>query len=190
MVRKIADILALPAVTKVIKIEDVASREEIAKAVHTRTTEGKHVIPVPALEIKRNYPHIFYDSIKVFLRKRLGIKNKVKTFEKAVVRPEFSRKGVVTISETALTQMVLHCADEFDHTIQIDKVTVRSDQLGYKLEIKVIIPYGKQLSGNIHALQEYIIESIERYTGILIHELNVRIKKVSRSSEPTIQKDN
>ena len=190
MVRKIATILDLPSPSKIIQIEEVATSEEIERAVHARTMEGKHVIPVPALEIKRNYPHIFADSIKVFLKKRLGLKKRAKIFEKAVVRPEFSKKGVVSISETALTQMVYHCADEFDHTIKIDKVTVRSDQQGYRLEVRIVIPFGTQLSGNIHALQEYIIENIQRYTGILIYEVNIRIQNLSRGSEPPQQSSN
>src|SRR5512136_89056 len=67
MAFKICERLQIPHPTKVIKIEDIASREEIDKAVRSRKVEGKHVIPVPALEIRRNYPSIFYDSIRVFL---------------------------------------------------------------------------------------------------------------------------
>jgi uncharacterized alkaline shock family protein YloU len=33
------------------------------------------------------------------------------------------------------------------------------------------------LGGNIHGLQRYIIDNIERYTGILIEEVNIIIDK-------------
>ena len=36
-----------------------------------------------------------------------------------------------------------------------------------------------QLSGNLHAFQEYTAENIERYTGIMIEKLNIFIDKVS-----------
>ncbi len=181
MVKKIAKTLELPAPTKIIQIEDIATTEEINKAIHSRNTEGKHVIPVPAIEIKRNYPHIFYDSIKVFLHRRFSLRKRSKVFEKAVVRPEFSKRGRITISEAAITQMVLHCAEEFDHTIRIDKVTVKNDISGYKLTIKIIVPFGTQLSGNIHTLQQYVIENIQRYTGIIIQEVNIVIDEFSGS---------
>ena len=72
MVFKICERLQIPHPVKIIKIEDIASREEIEKAVRSRKIEGKHVIPVPALEIRRNYPSIFYDSIRVFLKRNFG----------------------------------------------------------------------------------------------------------------------
>jgi uncharacterized alkaline shock family protein YloU len=43
--------------------------------------------------------------------------------------------------------------------------------------ITIDVPYGTQLGGNIHELQRYIIDNIERYTGILIEEVNIIIDK-------------
>jgi uncharacterized alkaline shock family protein YloU len=51
--------------------------------------------------------------------------------------------------------------------------------MGYRLVITIDVPYGIQLSGNIHDMQQYIIENIERYTGILIEEINIIIDKIT-----------
>ncbi len=179
MVKKIAKRLNLPIPTKIIRIEEVASKEEIEKAQYVRKTEGKHVIPVPSIEIKRNMPQIFYEGVKVFLRNRFLFRNKSRVFEKAVVRPEFSKRGKVTISETALSQMVLHCIDEYNTAIEVNKIVVIEERWGYKLNMDISVPFGVEMAGTIHRLQEYIIENIERYTGILIEELNITIDKVS-----------
>jgi len=56
MVNKIALRLQLPPPSKIIRIEDIATHEEIEKAIRSRQVEGKHVIPVPAIEIKKSYP--------------------------------------------------------------------------------------------------------------------------------------
>jgi len=181
MVRKISSVLDLPQPAKIIRIEEIATTEEIEKAVRSRNLEGKHVIPVPALEIKRNYPQIFYDSIKVFLKQRLGLKKKSKIYEKAVVRPEYGKKGTISISEPAIAQMVIHCVDEYDQNIHIDKVVVRSETGGYILGVHINVPFGIQLSGNIHSLQDYIIESIQRYTGIIIQKVHIIINQLSNS---------
>ncbi|HOX92730.1 MAG TPA: hypothetical protein PLC54_07390, partial [Spirochaetales bacterium] len=175
MVRKIAERLQLPLPHKLIKIEDIASPEEIEKAKQTRKVEGKHVIPVPALEIRRSYPRIFYDSVRVFLQRNLGpaVIATPKLYEKSVVRPEFSKRGRVAISEGALSEMVIHCVDEFDDSIRIQKVSIRSDSQGYRITVTLEMPYGRPLSGHIHNLQQYIIDNIERYTGILIEEVNL-----------------
>lgn len=178
MVAKIAERLQIPQPHKIIKIEDIASKEDIEAAIQSRRVEGKHVIPVPAIEVKRSYPRIFYDSVRVFLQRNLGATVRTpKLYEKSVVRPEFAKRGRVAISEAALSQMVIHCVDEFDDSIRIQKITVRSDSQGYRLTVVIELPYGTQLSGNIHNLQQYVIDNIERFTGILIEEVNLVIDR-------------
>jgi adenylate kinase family enzyme len=183
MVNKIAARLQLPVPDRIIKIEDIASQEDIEKAIRTRRIEGKHVIPVPSIEIKRSYPHIFYDAIRIFRRKGgpAGLGAAPRVHEKSVVRPEYSRRGKVIISEAALSQMVIHCVDEYNQEIRIKKIVVKEDDRGYRLVITIDVPYGTQLGGNIHALQQYIIDNIERYTGILIEEVNIIIDKIIQS---------
>ena len=66
MIGKITSRLGLPPAEKIIHIEDIASPEEIETAMRIRFTEGKHVIPVPSIEITRSYPQIVYDSMKIF----------------------------------------------------------------------------------------------------------------------------
>ena len=180
MVNKIANRLQMPPPSKLIKIEDIATQEEIDKAIRTRRIEGKHVIPVPSIEIKRNYPNIFFDAIQIFKRRRtpapIGATPTV--HEKSVVRPDYSRRGKVIISETALSQMVIHCVDEFNQNVRIKKMLVRDNEMGYSLAITIDVPYDIQLGGNIHELQQYIIDNIERYTGILIEEVNIIIDKI------------
>jgi ABC-type dipeptide/oligopeptide/nickel transport system ATPase component len=92
MIERIRRTLDLPPLHRIIDIEDVSRREEIEKALEIRAEQGKHIIPVPAVEIKRNYPHIFFESIKILLtgnaRSRDGKENFV---EKTVVRPAYSR---------------------------------------------------------------------------------------------------
>lgn len=182
MVNKIAARLQLPQPAKIIKIEDIATEEEIEKAIRTRKIEGKHVIPVPSIEVKRNYPNIFYDAVRVFLKRGVlpPLGSSTKIHEKSVVRPEYSKRGKVIISEAALSQMVIHCVDEFNQNIRIKKIVVKDDGQGYRLVITIDVPYGTQLAGNIHELQQYLIDNIERYTGILIEEVNIIIDKISQ----------
>jgi adenylate kinase family enzyme len=197
MVNKIVVRLQLPVPAKIIKIEDIASQEEIEKAIRTRKIEGKHVIPVPSIEVKRSYTNIFYDAIRVLQRKRktTGISPAgadlsparigpiPKVLEKSLVRPEYSKRGKVIITEAALSQMVIHCVDEYNKDIKIRKITIRDNDMGYRLAITIDVPYGTQLGGNIHELQQYIIENIERYTNILIEEVNIIIGKIIQQEQ-------
>ncbi len=183
MVMKIATRLQLPPPQKIIHIEEIASQEEIEKAIKSRQVEGKHVIPVPSIEIKRNYSQIFSNSIKVFFSKKNPFKkNDGKLFEKSIVQPEFSKKGRIEISEAALTQMVMHCVSECEPDVRVNKMTIKTDSRGYRIVITIDVPFGTQLTGKIHKMQKYIIDKIESYTGILIEEVSIVIDKITGGS--------
>ncbi len=144
--------------------------------MQSRKVEGKHVIPVPALEIKRNYPSIFYDSVRVFLKRSFGVgATSPKLYEKSVVRPEYGKRGRVAISEAALSQMVVHCVNEFDPNVRIMRLAIRNDTQGYRITVMLEVPFGTRLASKIYALQEYIVDSIENFTGILVAEVNIVI---------------
>ncbi|MFZ4616151.1 MAG: hypothetical protein ACOYM2_08155 [Rectinemataceae bacterium] len=182
MVRKICERLQIPHPGKIIKIEDIASKMDIEKAVRSRQVEGKHVIPVPALEIRKAYPTIFYDSIRVFLRRSFGsAPARPKLYEKSVVRPEYAKRGRVVISEAALSQMVIHCVDEFDKALHVRKLNIRTDSQGYRLTIVLEVPFGARIASDARALQEYVIENLERFTGILIEEVTIIIDRFTPS---------
>ena len=77
--------------------------------------------------------------------------------------------------------MVLHCVREFDEQIHIKKLTIKTDAHGYRLVIVIDVPFGTQLTGTIHKMQQYIVENIERYTGILIEDVHIIIDKITRT---------
>ncbi|MGO9412028.1 MAG: hypothetical protein ACLQCB_14920 [Spirochaetia bacterium] len=90
MLQRIVTTLGLPPIHRVIRIEEVSTREEITRALKIRAEQGKHIIPVPAVEIKRSYPHIFFESVKILLKSKRGLrKTEAEIVEKTVVRPEY-----------------------------------------------------------------------------------------------------
>jgi uncharacterized alkaline shock family protein YloU len=185
MIQKIAVRLQLPQPGNIIHIEEIATREEIDKAIRSRQVEGKHVIPVPAIEIKRNSPLNFFNAVRVFQKKKSAANPAEKIYEKSVVRPEFSKKGRISISEAALTQMVMHCVLEYNQAVRVKKLGIKTDMHGYKLTITIDVPFGTQLTGEIHNMQEYIIDNIEKYTGILIEEVSIIIDKITQTGKIT-----
>ena len=182
MVMKIAMRLQLPQPSKIIRIEEIATQEEIEKAAKSRQVEGKHVIPVPSIEVKKTYPQIFSNSMHDFFSKGLFGKKtgKGKLIEKSIVQPEFSKKGRVEISEAALTQMVMHCVTECSPDVKVKKITIKTDSHGYRLVVTIDVPFGTQLTGKVHKLQQYIIDKIETFTGILIEEVSIVIDKITK----------
>ena len=71
MVKQIAHNLDFPEIEKIIYIQDVATDEEIQKARTIRTVEGKHVIPVPTFEIKKDFSGYMLDPLQILKRTKV-----------------------------------------------------------------------------------------------------------------------
>ncbi len=184
MVRRLAKRLDLPPISQIIRIEEIASQKDIEDAIKSRFEDGKHVIPVPAIEVKRDYGQILSDSIRIFFKgeKREGGEKKSQFFEKSIVQPDFHTKksdGKVTISEAALTQMIFHCIDEYDDDVHVNKVKVKVSRSGYGIGLFIVVPYGKSLTNDIEELRKYIQDAIQKYTGIIIETLEISIDEIS-----------
>ena len=179
MTEKIVQRLNLPAISKFISIEDIATREEIEEAIHARTNEGKHIIPVPGIEIKRKYGHIFLDSIKVFLKNSMKVFNKPAGFEKSIVTPEFSKKGRLSISETALLQMIMHCISEYNSEIKVEKIVLKNQRTGFNVLIGICAPFGMHLPEIVSELQEYVIKNIDKFTGITFNDVSITVETIA-----------
>ena len=104
MVEKIAQNLGLPKIEKTVYIQDVATEREMKTARHIRVTEGKHVIPVPTFEIKKEFSGFILDPLQIF--KSNGSGNKPYISEKSIIRPTFSYLGNFTIADTVFRQIV------------------------------------------------------------------------------------
>ncbi len=171
MIGKICTRLELPQPEKVIHIEDVASAEEIETAMRIRFKEGKHVIPVPPIEITRAAPQIVFGSIRVSIGKKLN--GKKQTSEKTIVRPEFSKPEKENLSDAVLTQMVKHVISEYDTIIKVKKVRgTKNNDDTYTISVMLQLPIRHYISTTISDLQEYISDCLEKYG-------NIRIKKVT-----------
>ncbi len=66
MINRIAATLELPFPVCLIRIEEIATPREIKMARELRTNHGMHVIPVPAIELKADFPGYLLDSLKYF----------------------------------------------------------------------------------------------------------------------------
>ena len=176
MIDKIIFRLNLPPVFKLLLIEDVVPREEIDKALRIRYTEGKHVIPVPTMEITRSYPQIVYDSIKVMIKTGSFFK-KDKVFEKTIVLPEFYRPAVERISDSVMTQKISQIIFNYDRVIKAKKVTATTqDNQSYELYILLKIPIKHYMSFTMSELKVHIKENLEAYNSIIINSIGLEIE--------------
>lgn len=178
MIERNCRALGLPLPWRTVRIEDIATRDEIEAATRDRRMHGRHVIPLPIIEVRRSYPRMLAESITVWLRRGRNLLGSQRAVQKTLVRPRFSAKGGVTISEAVLGQMVLHCIDEKEPDLTVSRIRVRHVPSGYRLKVVLAVPLGRELLSSLHQLHEMIVTEIEAYTGIWIDQLSLSIEEI------------
>ncbi len=177
MVEEIAKNLELPKIEKTIYITDVATEEEISNAKRVRTTEGKHVIPVPTFEIKKDFSGFLLDPLQIFKSKGSGEKPYIS--EKSIIRPTFSYMGNYTISDTVFRQIIEYIASKTDSITDIIRVRVNKTENGPLIYVEAEVKYGFNLMTELKKFKEKCIREIERQTTMNVVEMKVIAKKLT-----------
>ncbi|NLG89059.1 MAG: hypothetical protein GX494_07560 [Clostridiaceae bacterium] len=164
MVEKIAKNLELGKVSEKVYISDVATEFEIEQAIKTRSAQGKHVIPVPSLELKKDFSGFFLDPLQIFKRKAKGHFQHMG--EKSVVRPPFSYNGKYTISDYAIYQVVNHIITGMDEMDKITRFRLNKAGDGFVLDMDIVMVYGYNLIDAVKRAQEMIRNELERFAAL------------------------
>lgn len=175
MVNKIVEKLKLPQIEKIIRIEEVASEKEIEKARYLRKQLGKHVIPVPIVEIKNQFSGYFLNPLKIFRRKE-SVESAPS--EKTIVRPAFSYMGEYTISENVINALVYNISKEIEGVKKVSKVKNKNSNNGVIVEVEIICMYGYNLMEVMSKLAEKIKSEIDRITALNIERLDIETKGI------------
>ncbi len=152
MVEKIAANLKLGKIYKTIYIQDIATDEQIKEARRSRVEDGKHVVPVPTLEIKKQFSGYFLDSLKSFNFFGRDDDSVHDNSEKTIIRPTYSYLGNYTISDNVINAIISHVVSRVDGVSKVFKVVTEKYIDGMKLRNryrdKIWKKYSKAFSRN------------------------------------------
>lgn len=176
MVKKIAENLELPQIEKIIRIEEIATPEEMEDARRIRRTEGKHVIPVPTFEIKKDFSGYILDPLQIFKTKGRG--NAPYISEKSIIRPTFSYLGNFTISDVVFRQIIEYLASKTNFIYKIVKTRVENLPEGPSIYMEVIVLFGFDLVTGLTNFKEKAKKEIERLTTMNVQKINVVAKGI------------
>ena len=187
MVHKIAKTLKLPSIQLIIRIEDIATRAEMDLAQFHRIKEGKHIIPVPTIELKPHFSGYLVDPLQT-LFKRSRVRRR-KLGEKSIVRPVFSYYGKLIIDDTVVYAIVNRIikAREFIKTVKHVDVEhlfkEDGEDHGLTINCEVVLSYGNHIPTMIEQTQAMIREAIEYTTGMIVNAINIRVKALYVDSQ-------
>ena len=176
MVKKIAENLGLPEIIETTYINDVATEQEMETARRIRVTEGKHVIPVPTFQIKKDFSGYLLDPLQIFKSKGKGQKPYIS--EKSIIRPTFSYMGNFTISDLVFRQILEYLAVNTKAIHKILKARVDNYGEGVRLYIEVTIVYGYNVVDGLKNFKEKAKKEIEKLTAMNVVELEVVAKNI------------
>lgn len=174
MIYRICEALDIGNPKTFVFIEDVASEEEINEALESRYKQGKHVIPVPTFEIKRDFSGYFLDKLKIFRRK-----DKSNEFvEKSVVRPTYSYMGNYIIYDKVITQIIRYNLSSLQGIDKINRVRVITKSNGIIIGIDLNLNYGVIIPKQAEVITKMIKEEVDKICSINVLATNVYIRKL------------
>jgi|UniRef100_A0A7V3YG33 uncharacterized alkaline shock family protein YloU len=173
MVEKICERLELPKPEVVWDIFHLAPLDEIQIALAARESQGKHTIPVPLVEVKRNLWSAITDALPVGVWRWFYTSR-----EKTVVRPPFSYLGKLIVSEAALRTLVFLCLVHTPWVQKITAINLHRTERGLEVELSCVLQNGSSVAEVCRFLQQYLRERVEYLTGVELQAVHVDVEGV------------
>lgn len=175
MVGRIAARLELPQIEEMIRIEDITTAGEREIARKQRNQQGKHVVPVPSFQLKRQFSGYFLHPIRMIRGWGFG-RDDIE--EKTVVRPTYSYLGNFIISDRVINDIVEQTAERIDGIVHLSR-TISRNQHG---ELHILIMVTLDMSYNAIELavqlQRQCMKMIEEMTAFNIRSVDVEVQNL------------
>lgn len=180
MVETICKALGLPKPSKYIRIQDVARPDEMLKAKEARNKEGKHVIPVPTMELKPYFKGYLIDPLRFFRnRKKEMPKRFSENEERSVVRPVFSYYGKLSFSGRVIESLVYYAVRDMKKIrityVRSEKSTGQMNGLILFIDVSVKPGTPQEIKKIIHTMRDRIQREIEHTTGMSLDTIKVNV---------------
>ena len=173
MIYRIAERLELAVPERVIRIEQITTEEERETARKQRQELGKHIIPVPTFQLKREFSGYFLDPLRIIRGWRGG---KASVSERTVVRPTYSYLGEYTISDKVIGDVVYYLGMKMEGVDTVTKVSIENNAEGLKITVSLICKFGFRVVDVAKELQRMVAKMVETMTAFHIRAVDIEIK--------------
>jgi uncharacterized alkaline shock family protein YloU len=173
MVERIRIRLELPEFTEVIHIEDITTEKERELAKKQRFGQGKHVVPVPSMKLKRHFSGYFVDPLRIFRGWGPG---KGGFTEKSVVRPTYSYLGEFKITDKVISDIVELTANDMRDVVEVLRVITENKKSGLRITVLVSMRLESKAVESARLLQLQCAQVVESMTAFNIKQINVEIR--------------
>jgi hypothetical protein len=173
MARTIAKNLTLPEPKEFIRIEDVATPEEINQAREERLRAKRHVIPISHAHVRKNFAGKLVNHIKALLGSPDNLEE-----ERTIVNPPFSFYGQLQIDPSVVEQLAVYFAKRTAQVKKVEEVKAKPEENGVALSIGVVLDKGPSSFLVVgEQLRRRIASAVGYFTGLEIKRVDVLIQR-------------
>lgn len=172
MTKKIAARLGIEPIDEFVYVENIRSNKEIQLAKFVRTTQGKHVMPIPVRQVEQNFfKRLIQRGREIFFKNQ-------KIGETTIVRPDFHQE-VIDISKSVYMSVLQYELKQHPIVVKGEVVKLVAAFIP-QIEVAVHVQAAqvRYLPDNIKQLQQKISESFELHFGIAPEYVNVVVKSM------------
>lgn len=152
-------------------IEEITTDEERSIARKERDQFGKHVVPAPSIELKKNFAGYFMDPLKLIRGRETGMAK-----ERTVVRPPFSYFGAYIIEEQVIDDIIKITGSEIEGFSRVIHIGHVSRPETYGLEITIKTKVGYDVFEVSEKFQQKVKEVIEKMTAFNVKSVDINVR--------------
>lgn len=172
MVDKIAAALELGKISHYVDVTEIRSSSEIKMALYVRQTEGKHVIPIPYIQVEQS----FFKKL-VSKGKQLFTKKSEYVGETTIVHPDFTR-GTIHISDKIFNLIVEKEVEKMPDFKECRHVSIQMFGLPtIQVHVHLNYPMQRPIQEIGRELQQNIINAFHDYLELEVDKIQINVEK-------------
>ncbi|WP_096551133.1 ATP-binding cassette domain-containing protein [Ureibacillus thermosphaericus] len=174
MTKKIAEQLNIGPIQQFYYIDNIRSKNEIKLAQFIRSTQGKHLMPIPYRQVEQNF-------FKRFIQKGFDIfsKNRVKLGETTIVQPDFHRQ-TIEISPNVFIDLIHYVVSNYPVIAKVDSIQFTMKKLtpNIYISLQMKAPVHYDVVNAIEELQKQISIEFQRHFEFEPMQMQIFIKGI------------
>ena len=173
MCDEICAALGLPPPSEYVTIDQVASDEEIERALYERKQKKRHVIPVAQTQIQKNYTGRLVGRLKNLFFSR-------EDTEKTIVRPPFSYYGSLKIETEVVEQISEYVVKTMKQVVALSDLKVKEENDRLLIAFSLTVKTGRHNFRDLtRQISLRVRVAVEQLTGMEVGRVDVTIAEVS-----------
>ena len=170
MIKRIVDALHLPEPVQYMPIESVKRPQDIEAARYIRETLGRHAIPIPRVEVEKDFLQRL-----LFSAQRIFSSSKDAAGETTIVHPPFSG-GHIVIHPQVLRKVVQVTCVRIGGVDRVVKTHFTFEDLPrLELSLSLAVPFGTDIMGKIRELRSELYKEVSYCLNIAPASIDVQV---------------